>query len=166
MHADQPPFDTFDTTPESRWDYIADNVMGGVSSGQVRFDAAGGTSFARLTGTVSTANNGGFIQFRRPLDQTLPPETQGVSLTVRGNGEPYFVHLRTTGTRLPWQYYQAQFETSAGWQEIRLPWSAFKPSGRLMRKTPSSSAITSVGIVAFGRDHNARVDVSEVDFFR
>ncbi len=46
------------------WQYVSDRVMGGVSDGQVTLEQDGDMYFARLTGNVSTANNGGFIQLR------------------------------------------------------------------------------------------------------
>ena len=158
-------FDDFENQPDARWDYIADSVMGGVSTGSVRYATEKGASFARLAGTVSTENRGGFIQFRRKLDKPLPPDTRGIRLLVRGNGERYFVHVRTRGTWLPWQYYQAGFDATADWTEIRLPLASFKPSGKLLRVTPAAGALTSVGIVAYGRDHKAQVDVREIDFY-
>jgi hypothetical protein len=69
-------------------------------------------AYARMTGRVTTANNGGFIQIRKDLGSPPPEGTKGVRLIVRGNGERYFVHLRTSGTLLPWQYYQASFSTT------------------------------------------------------
>ncbi len=155
----------FSKSPETRWDYVADTVMGGVSSGQVQFRSEGNVAFARLTGTVSTENNGGFIQFRRKLPDRPGTGVSGVRLLVRGNGEQYFVHLRTRGTVLPWQYYQAAFVTSNEWTEVYLPLSGFKASGAMLRATPVADAITSVGVVAYGRDHKAHVDVSEVGFY-
>jgi len=157
--------ETFENAPETRWDYVADTVMGGVSTGELAFLSEDGKSFARLTGRVSTDNNGGFIQFRHKLTDGPGAEVTGVRLWVRGNGERYFVHLRTRGTLLPWQYYQAEFPTNEDWTEVRLPLTAFKPSGAMLRATPSAGGITSVGVVAYGRDHAARVDVSEVGFY-
>lgn len=90
------------------WAFLADTVMGGVSEGTARIEDGA----LRLTGTVSTENRGGFIQARTALPEGLPVGTSAVRVRVRGNGERYFVHLRTTRTRLPWQYYQAGFETS------------------------------------------------------
>jgi len=158
-------FETFDTNPSTRWTYFTDTVMGGVSTGNATFerDAAGG--FVRLSGEVSTDNNGGFIQVRRTLSDRLADTTKGVRLKVRGNGAAYFLHLRTKGTRLPWQYYQAQFATSQDWTDVQLPFSAFKPSDSFLRKTPRADTVSSVAIVAFGRDHTALIEVSEVAWF-
>jgi len=141
--------------PERPWRFFSDQVMGGVSEG--RAERVGGA--LRLTGRVSTANRGGFIQARTDLATPLDAETTGLRLEVRGNGERYFVHLRTRGTVLPWQYYQAGFPTTTGWSEVRLPLAAFVASGRGLRGTPRPDAVTSIGIVAYGRDHEAELEV-------
>jgi hypothetical protein len=158
-------FETFENDPASRWTYFADSVMGGVSTGNATFKSDASGAFVRLTGDVSTKNNGGFIQVRRDLSSGLAGDTKGVRLKARGNGGVYFVHLRTKGTRLPWQYYQAQFIASGNWKDVQLPLSAFKPSGQFLRKTPRAETITSIGIVAFGRDHTAQVDAREIAWY-
>ncbi|WP_353314595.1 CIA30 family protein [Shimia sp. NS0008-38b] len=158
-------FETFESDPATSWTYLADTVMGGVSAGSATFERDATGAFVRLAGQVSTDNNGGFIQVRRSLSKRLPSSTEGVRLKVRGNGDTYFVHLRTKGTRLPWQYYQAQFSTTSNWSDIQLPLDTFKPSGQFLRQTPRAETITSIGIVAFGRDHTAFVDVHEVDWY-
>jgi hypothetical protein len=156
--------DDFKSNPEQRWRFFADTVMGGRSTGQVEFRTGGGEAYARLSGEVTTANNGGFIQIRRDL-KSVPGDAQGIRLVVRGNGERYFVHLRTSGTILPWQYYQAGFSTTGAWREVRLPLSSFERSGRFLGNTPKASSLKSIGIVAFGRDHKADVEVLEIGFY-
>ena len=141
---------------ELSWRYFADTVMGGVSEGSA--GAEGGA--VRLTGTVSTANNGGFIQVRTEFENGLPKGAQGLAIRVRGNGERYFIHLRTRATRLPWQYYQAGFETGPDWQEVRLPFDAFERSGALLPREIAPGAVRSIGLVAFGRDHRADVSLA------
>ncbi len=155
----------FTMQPETRWRFFTDQVMGGVSTGGVTFVQEDGTPHARMTGRVSTQNRGGFIQMRLDLASPPPEGTVGVRLIVRGNSQRYFVHLRTTGTLLPWQYYQAGFEVSGDWSTIRLPLDAFKPSGSLLLNVPDPESLTSVAIVAYGRDHDARIDVREVGFY-
>lgn len=150
---------------QSRWEYFSDQVMGGVSQGRAVFEQADGQPILHLIGTVSTANRGGFIQARRKLDAPVPATAKGVILTVRGNDQPYFIHLRTSGSVLPWQYYQASFDVSQTWREVRIPFEAFAASGRLLRKTPDVSALRSLAIVAFGRDHSADLSVRAVGFY-
>ncbi|HEY7802944.1 MAG TPA: CIA30 family protein [Orrella sp.] len=168
-----PTSPTSPTSPQDRWEFIADTVMGGVSSGNVQFLTQDGQSFLKLSGMVSTANNGGFIQARLPLDQTatkqLPETAQGIWLKTRGNGQKYFVHVRTSGTLLPWQYYQATFEVTDQWQDIKLAWDDFKPSGGLsgsiLRDVPLATKVKSIAIVAFGRDHEADIEVAKIGYY-
>lgn len=168
--AEEPPsgdalIEDFKMQSETRWRFFTDQVMGGVSTGDVTIAQEDGQAFARMTGSVSTANRGGFIQMRLDLSTPPPEGTTGVRLVVRGNGQRYFVHLRTGGTLLPWQYYQAGFDVTESWSEVRLPFDAFSASGALLRSVPAPGNLTSVAVVAYGRDHDARIDVREVDFY-
>ena len=163
--ADKTTIEDFTMQPQTRWQFIADTVMGGESSGQVTFMNEGGRSFARMTGRVSTANRGGFIQMRLDLAAQPPSGAKGVRLVVRGNNQRYFAHLRTSGTFLPWQYYQAGFDVKTNWTEVRLPFDSFAASGALLRKTPAADSLSSVAVVAYGRDHTAQIDVREVGFY-
>ena len=95
----------FKMQPETRWRFFTDQVMGGLSTGSVDFATEDGHAFARMTGRISTANRGGFIQMRLDLATPPPEGTTGVRLMVRGNNQSYYLHLRTGGTLLPWQYY-------------------------------------------------------------
>ena len=153
--------------PVDRWDwtYVADTVMGGVSEGTARILVEDGAPVLRLTGTVSTANRGGFIQARTTLDTPPPAETRGLRLRVRGNGERYFVHLRSRASRLPWQFYQAPFETSDDWHEVDLPFDAFGPSGGLLPDRIDPVGLRSIGVAAYGRDHNADLSLAALGFF-
>ena len=81
------------------WRFVADTVMGGVSSGAIERTPVGGRKALRLSGAVSLENNGGFIQ----MALNLAPDGQsvdasrfsGIEITVQGNGEAYGLHLRT-----------------------------------------------------------------------
>jgi hypothetical protein len=158
-------FDKFEGQPQSRWSFFANTVMGGESSGWLEFVRTNSGIHARLTGDVSTADNGGFIQIRRQLDSRLPAGVTGIRLFVRGNNERYYIRLRTRGTMLPWQYYQSGFEAGTNWTEVRLPLSEFEAFGNLLRKRPAAWSIRSVGIVAYGRDHKVNLEVREIGFY-
>lgn len=149
---------------EAGWRFFTDEVMGGVSTGQVVFLEEDGLPHARMTGRVSTENRGGFIQMRMEFASPPPAATTGVRLVVRGNDQRYFVHLRTSGTILPWQYYQAGFDVTRRWSEVTLPFETFRASGALLRNVPRPESLKSVAVVAFGRDHAAEIEVREVGF--
>ena len=155
----------FSLTEQSRWVYFSDQVMGGVSEGQATLEQIDDQPALRLSGMVSTANRGGFIQARTTLDAPLPATAQGVILNVRGNDQTYFIHLRTTRTLLPWQFYQASFEVSESWQEVRIPFADFNPYGRLVGRTFNVESVRSLAIAAFGRDHSADLSVRAVGFY-
>ena len=147
-----------------RWRFFTDRVMGGVSTGQAAVISEGGAPHLRMTGTVSTANRGGFIQMRTDLTERPPEGAQGVRLVVRGNGARYFVHLRTTASARPWQFHQAGFETGPDWAEVRLPFAAFEARGGLSG-APRPGTLTSLAIAAYGRDHDALVEVRAAGFY-
>ena len=152
----------FTMQPETRWRFFTDQVMGGVSTGSVAFAQENEQTFARMTGRVSTANNGGFIQMRLELTTPPPDSATGVRIVVRGNSQDYFVNLRTSGTLLPWQYYKAKFSVTENWSEVRLPMAAFTASGAFLRGVPRVSSLTSLAVVAYGRDHDALIDVQHI----
>jgi hypothetical protein len=161
----QTVIDDFTMPPETRWRFFTDQVMGGVSTGGIAFAQDDGTPYARMTARVSTANRGGFIQMQLDLASPPPEGTTGVRLVVRGNAQRYFVHLRTSGTVLPWQYYQAGFDVTQNWSEVRLPLGSFTASGALMRRLPQPTSLRSIAVVAFGRDHDAQIDVRAVSLY-
>ena len=163
--AEQIMIDDFSDNAQSEWIFVSDQVMGGVSTGRISFKVMSGYPYVEMSGQVSTKNNGGFIQFRRKiLDFDLQGRT-GIVLTVRGNGQRYFIHLRNQWTMLPWQYYQAGFDVTESWKEVRLPLTSFKSSSKWLPKVLNGKSLSSVGIVAFGRDHTAQIDLKEIGFY-
>ena len=58
-----------------------------------------------MTGYVSLENNGGFIQFCKEVNGTGHNDSNGLVINVRGNNQKNLLHIRTTATILPWQYY-------------------------------------------------------------
>ena len=158
-------FDEFSDNPAERWEFITDQVMGGVSFGNLTFMNENGANFARMTGNVSLENNGGFIQFRRKVTSHFDKSKQGLELKLRGNDQQYFVHIITTGTFLPWQYYHAPFSSNSDWTIVRIPFSMFEISSGLLSKKITAKNIRSIGIVAFGREHEVQLDVEKISIF-
>lgn len=148
-----------------QWVYLTDRVMGGISEGTVQFEDQGIDQVIRLSGEVSTANNGGFIQVRSPVLWEAAKGKTGIRLTVKGNGDQYFLHIRSTDTRLPWHYYQHSFQASGAWSEISLPFEDFEKSSSLLRATLGQSKIKTIGIVAYGKDYSADVSVKRLEFY-
>lgn len=144
------------------WRVITDQVMGGVSEGRAVLREEGEKTYLELTGTVSTANNGGFVQARYDLPQSLPGDAQALQLRVKGNGQRYYVHLKERGASRPWHYYQAAFEAGAEWRIVTLPFTAFRPSRDGLAPQIAPADVASIALVAYGRDHEARVAVDRI----
>ena len=150
------------------WQYISDRTMGGISDGQATLEQDEEMFFARLKGNVSTKNNGGFIQLRSTFSfasfQKEEKKIKGIRLNVRGNGEIYYVFIRTTETKSYRDYYSASFIASSNWKMIDLPFNKFKY--RLSKiSNLEGKNISSIGIVAYGRDFVSDVSISKVIFY-
>mgnify|MGYP002010417111 FL=1 len=156
--------DDFSNESQNRWQFFTDQVMGGISEGNASLVSDKSGQYVRLEGSVSTANNGGFIQIRTDINEGTN-EAKGIIIKAKGNGEHYYIHLRTSGTVLPWQYYQISFPTSKNWSEIKLPFANFERSSSWISKKITGEKIRTLGIVAYGKNHNAKLDVAYLSFY-
>ena len=158
---------TFNEENAKYWQYISDQTMGGVSNGQAVLDKDGDMIFARLTGNVSTANNGGFIQIRTNFSFVdlinTNKDLKGVLLNTKGNGETYHIFIRTSEDRSYRDFYSATFTANDNWQIVDLPFTEFKH--RYSNRSLDGNDIRTFGIVAYGRDFFSDVSVSEISFY-
>ncbi|TVP45865.1 MAG: CIA30 family protein [Gemmatimonadales bacterium] len=154
--------------PDPLWRVFSDRVMGGVSSGSTTVEHVLGREALRLRGTVSLENGGGFIQVVRSL---VPPggpafdatAWDGVALDIAILAPgPYALHLRTTRTRAPWQFFAAPLPEAEGWQRVFLPWSAFAP--RSLRVPLDPVGLRRVGLVATGAAFEADLALASLAF--
>jgi hypothetical protein len=150
------------------WQYVSDRVMGGVSDGQVTIEQDGEMYYARLTGNVSTANNGGFIQLRSGVSfantEKDGKNLKGVRLNVRGNGETYDIHIITNDRAYYGDYYSATFKADSDWKMIDLPFNKFERQRYNTLKLDAQN-IRSFSITAYGRDFTSDVSVSTIEFY-
>lgn len=150
------------------WRGFTDQVMGGVSTATIRVETVAERRALRLTGDVSLENNGGFVQVALPLTGSgLPLDVssyKGLRLLVLGNDETYHIHLRTTATGLPWQYYYAAFPAGPSWQTIDLPFDAFQGASLKAKLDPGQA--TRIAIVAYGKAFRADVAVGRIELYR
>ena len=146
------------------WQYISDRTMGGISDGQAVIEQDEDIFFVRLTGNVSTKNNGGFIQLRSTFSFTNlnieNKKIKGVRLNVRGNGETYHIFIRTNETKSYRDYYSATFIANNKWKIVELPFTKFKH--RFSNKALEGNNIRTFGIVAYGRDFISDVSISKI----
>ena len=146
------------------WEYVADRVMGGVSTGQIsQQDGA-----TRLTGTVSLDNNGGFIQMAFDLVEGGgsfdASAWTGIEVDLRGNDETYELRLRTDQLTRPWHSFRAEFTASTKTTTLRLPFTSFEPHRTDVIFDPAR--LRRIGILAIGRVFDADVSVSAIRLYR
>jgi hypothetical protein len=150
------------------WQYVSDRVMGGVSDGKVILEQDGEMYYVRLTGNVSTRNNGGFIQLRSGISfansEKDGKNLQGVRLNVRGNGETYDIHIITNDRAYYGDYYSATFQADSDWKMIDLPFKKFERKRYNTSKLDAKN-IRSFSITAYGRDFTSDVSVSTIEFY-
>ncbi len=151
----------------TKWRLVTDQVMGGVSEARVRRATVAGRPAVHLTGDVSLANNGGFVQTTldlRPDGGTVDARAwTGIELTVLGNGETYNLHLRTTDVRRPWQSYRQSFPTTDDWRTVRLPFDGFE--AHRIDAPLDLARLKRIGLVAIGREFRADLAVADLRFY-
>ena len=147
------------------WQTFTDRVMGGVSDGQAVYETLDGRRCLRLRGRVSLENQGGFVQAALPLapgggffDASA---FKGIRLLVKGNGERYYVHLRTRDSRRPWQYYVAGFDAGPEWKMIEIPFSAFEPEN--LQVPLDTRTLVRLAVVAAKKAFSADVAVARIE---
>lgn len=107
------------------WQITNDTVMGGVSNSAILWDSNG---YGLFTGSVSTANNGGFSMVRLPVKIDLHRGLKAIKLKVKGDGKKYQFRLKSNNFQRHW--FVHSFQTSGDWEEITLNLKDFYPSFR------------------------------------
>lgn len=156
------------STIGSKWGITTDRVMGGVSTGSYNLDIIDGRRCIHMTGNVSLENNGGFIQVALPLGGLFKSFDasgyKGVRLWVKGNGQPYYLHLKTSKTTLPWQYYWAEFTANENWQMVELPFEEFM--GDNIKGKPDSKRLKRLAVVGAKKAFKADIAVARIELYK
>lgn len=150
----------------TKWQLVTDNVMGGLSQGQLTLDSYKGRKCLRMRGDVTTENNGGFVQIALTLSEQDVFDAsayRGVEIEVAGNNEVYNIHFRTDDLWFPWQSYRYSFTAESDWQTYRIPFSElekYKTSHSF-----SQDQIKRIGLVAIGREFQADLYLAAIRFY-
>ncbi|WP_044411047.1 CIA30 family protein [Thiomicrospira microaerophila] len=128
MHYRLYPLDPLSADSGEAWDYMSDQVMGGLSSGQLEQHQEGMGWVTCLAGEVRLDNNGGFIQMQFDLSSIDNlARFEGLYLTWRGEAPAVAAHLKTTDLRQPWQSYKNTVFPSTDWKTDYWPFTQFAP---------------------------------------
>ena len=135
------------TSPQSllvpAWRPMDDQVMGGRSESAFIWSPSFGS--ALFTGSVTTANNGGFASCRSEGSEEFGNKlrgAKGIRLRVRGDGRTYKLSAKTE-TNFDGVMYQHDFVTkkasgSEDWETVDLAFNRFRPTfrGQLVQGRP------------------------------
>ncbi len=150
----------------TRWQFFTDRVMGGRSSGDVEITTLKDKKCYRMTGNVTTENNGGFIQMRVALDYQIAQKNfKGIKISVLGNKNDYSIHIKTKFTKLYSQYYSASFNTTTEWSDIKIPFINFQKSTSYQPTNFNFQQIRTIGVVAAWKNFIADIALSEIGFY-
>jgi len=121
------------------WQVINDGVMGGLSVGKTQLK----NQVFIFSGSISTKKNGGFTSVYRPI-ATMPQDFQWVKISVKGDGKPYQLRMRSQvmGYDLA---YKINFTTKeATMQTLTFNLADFQASfrGRILSGAPTLKAET------------------------
>ncbi len=154
------------TIQGQEWSFFTDKVMGGFSEGSVKLDIIENIPCYRMTGNVTTKNNGGFIQIRTSTKPKINvSEYQGIFAYIYGNNKNYNLHLRTGLTVAPWQYYSYTFFAPKKWHQIKAPFAEFKKSNFYQPNNVLNQKLSSIGLVAGFEDFKSDICLAKIGLY-
>jgi hypothetical protein len=153
--------------------------MGGVSEGNLSREVVAGKTANVLRGSVSLANNGGFIQMATNLaslanergsvdaSKYAGVELDVMSLNEKNGSESFNVHIKNDACPKPYTSYRATFDApNREWATIRIPFSSFRGKGIAIEDTPFDiTTLARLGIVAIGREMKVQLAVAGLRFY-
>lgn len=161
------------------WRMISDQVMGGVSTGQVSRQEKNDSMSDCLMGNVSLENNGGFIQMQIDMRDVVKrsgkkgesstalsrhfSDYDGIFIEVMGNNHSYNLHFKTSQLWFPWQAFRKEIMATQEWQRLFIPFREF--DGYRTFSTFNPAKVSRFAIVAIGEAFEAKVCVRRLGVY-
>ena len=99
----------------SNWIIVNDDVMGGLSTCEIRIDDKGNGVFE---GLISTANNGGFSSIRLNLNRIDVSTDSYFKIKLKGDNKKYQFRIKKNISDN--HSYVKSFQTSSKWETIKI----------------------------------------------
>ena len=148
----------------SPWLVISDQVMGGVSSAELRQEQRDHSHCSCLIGRTSLDNNGGFVQMKINLQSSqLRTDYQGIFIELYGTAHEYNLHVKSTQLTRPWQSFRSILAVEPRWTRFIVPYGQLQAHRTDAELEPT--AITSIAVVAIGQEFAVDVCVRRLGFF-
>ena len=142
------------------WRGVTDQVMGGKSV--LSIDHEDGIFY--MKGTVTTANNGGFVRLSKRID-IKDNSYKGVTFKAKGNIEQYELHVTLKGVKMPpWSYLSSAFDVTSDWQEYQIAFADLQSKG-YMAASMRSDNIRDISIAGYGRDFDVDLAIKDIALY-
>ena len=158
-------FSNQSTASQNRWKMISDQVMGGLSEGNMQITEQG----VNLQGKVSLENNGGFLQIQWPITDTVKATDlqnyQGIFIEwCSQQTETLELLIKSTQLWMPWQSYRCKATATPEWQTLYMPFEQFEP---YRTQTPLKPArMTKFSVLAGGKERTVNVTIRQFGLYR
>ncbi len=116
-------FDFDSPAQVKRWEKVDDQVMGGNSSGQLKWN---NKKYATFEGEITLTNESGFASVRCLIN----PLQSANGIIIRARGSKKYKFKLRTDPFLDGVSYMLPFQSTNYWQEIELPFKLFQPTFR------------------------------------
>ena len=148
----------------SPWLVISDQVMGGVSSAELRQEKRDNSHCSCLSGRTSLDNNGGFVQMKFDIQSSLlRTDYQGIFIELYGSAHEYNLHIKTTQLTRPWQSFRSSLAVEPRWTRFIVPYEQLQAHPTDAELEPTK--ITSIAVGAIGQEVDVDVCVRRLGFF-
>jgi hypothetical protein len=149
------------------WALLSDNVMGGISEGQVEYKS---TSLV-LKGNVSLENRGGFVSIKSPFGKLDLSSFATVSIKFRSSNQKYAFTLENSGRWYEPSYKHSFYAKEANtWETISMDLDNFseevigRPTGKKADKSITQGIIR-IGITTNEkREGPFELEIESIEF--
>ncbi len=149
----------------SPWAAITDQVMGGVSTAEVRQGERHGSACTCLSGRTSLENNGGFVQMKLDIQPSWQcGDYAGFFIELCGPAHDYNLNVKTTQLTKPWQSFRCTLPVKPEWTRFVVPYEQLQPHRTDLELDPV--AIRSIAVIAIGEAFDVDVCVRRFGFYR
>ena len=147
-------------TSNNKWYVVNDNVMGGLSKGNISYI----NNTLIFKGRISLENNGGFSSIKKYPKNILVNKNNKIVLTVKGDGKTYY--LRVKSKINDYYTYTIPFKTTNNWQIITLKLADFYPIFRgrkLNMDNFNKTTIQEIGfLIGNKKNEEFKIEISEI----
>lgn len=149
----------------SPWVAISDQVMGGVSTAELRQGERHDSVCSCLTGRTRLENNGGFVQMKLEIEPSGSyADYAGLFIELCGAAHDYNLNVKTTQLNKPWQSFRCTLAVQPQWTRFIVPYAHLLAHRTDAELDPAK--IRSVAVVAIGTAFDVDVCVRRFGFFR